>query len=50
MATQSPVRLAIKRLLRNRLAVLGLAIVALVLFLGTCASWIAPYDFDVQFR
>lgn len=50
MARQSPTQLAIKRLLRNRLAVVGLVIVGFVLVVGVCASWIAPYDFEEQFR
>ncbi|MGE3165598.1 MAG: ABC transporter permease [Planctomycetota bacterium] len=40
----SPLRLAVRRLLRNRLAVVGLSIVLVVVIVGTFPEWLAPHD------
>jgi oligopeptide transport system permease protein len=37
-----------RRLLRNKLAMLGLAGIVVLLFLTLTASWLMPYDYDYQ--
>lgn len=49
-ANRSPTRLALKRLKRNRLALVGLGVVAIIVVLGSFPSFFAPHPFEYQFR
>ncbi len=57
-SSNSPTRMALKRLYSNRLAMLGAVVVAIVVVLALFPSWLvpsnadgtAPYSYDQQFR
>ena len=43
-AVESPARRALRRLLRRRGAILGLAVLAIFVLLAVAAPWVTPYD------
>src|SRR6201993_1039540 len=43
-AVESPARRALRRLLRRRGAVFGLAVIAIFVLLAVLAAWVTPYD------
>ena len=44
VAVESPARRALRRLLRRRGAIFGLAVIAIFLLLAVAAPWVTPYD------
>ena len=43
-AVESPARRALRRLLRRRGAIFGLAVLAVFVLLAVAAPWVTPYD------
>ena len=44
----SPFRAAMRRLFRNKTAIVGMAIIAVLLIIVIIGGWIAPYEYQVQ--